>query len=82
MAASADSPARYSLGVAAGVLAVTIGIQALQSLAVLVVPILMPAAAAEIGVSVHFAGNFTAIVYASSMVAALMLAPAMAASLS
>jgi MFS family permease len=64
--------------VAVGVLAVTIAIQALQSLAVLVVPILMPAAAADIGVSAHFAGNFTAVVYASGMAGALMLASAIA----
>ena len=53
---------------------VTVAIQAIHSLAVLAIPVMLPAAASAIGVEARFAGLFTAIVYGTSIIAMLVLA--------
>ena len=62
------------LGRTLGAVGVTVAIQAIHSLAVLAIPVMLPAAAAAIGVESRFAGLFTAIVYGTSMVVMLALA--------
>lgn len=52
-------------------LAATLAVQALVSMAVLTVPVLAPAAAADVGVSAGYVGVFIALVYGGSMASSL-----------
>jgi len=52
-------------------LATTLGVQALASMALLTVPVLAPAAAAEIGVSAAYVGLYIALAYGASMASSL-----------
>lgn len=53
-------------------LAATLAVQLLVSMAVVTVPVLAPAAAAELGVSAGYVGFFIALVYGASMAASLV----------
>lgn len=56
-------------------LAVTLAVQVLVSMAVVTVPVLAPAVAAETGASASHVGIFIAMVYGASMVASLVSGP-------
>jgi MFS family permease len=56
-------------------LAVTLAVQVLVSMAVVTVPVLAPAVAAETGASVSHVGIFIAMVYGASMAASLVSGP-------
>lgn len=56
-------------------LAATLAVQVLVSMAVVTVPVLAPAVAAETGVSASYVGIFIAMVYGASMAASLVSGP-------
>lgn len=56
-------------------LATTLAVQVLVSMAVVTMPVLAPAVAAETGVSVSYIGIFIAMVYGASMAASLVSGP-------
>lgn len=74
MSSPGPHPPSDAIGRTLGTVGVTVAIQAIHSLAVLAIPVMLPEAAAAIGVESRFAGLFTAIVYGTSMVAMLFLA--------
>ena len=55
-----------------GPLAVTLAVQALVSMAVLTMPVVAPAAAADVGVPAAYVGLFIALVYGASMASSLV----------
>lgn len=65
-------PERLQPAVAA--IAVTMTVQVVHSLAILAIPLMLPAAAAELGIQSRFAGPFTAMAYACCMVSGLLVA--------
>ncbi len=61
-----------------GTVGVTIGTQVVHSMIILAVPVMLPAAAADLGVEGRFAGSFTAIAYTACMVVSIAIASSVA----
>ncbi len=61
-----------------GTVGVTIGTQVVHSMIILAVPVMLPAAAADLGVEGRFAGNFTAIAYSACIVVSILIASSIA----
>lgn len=66
------------LGRTIGTVGVTIGTQVVHSMIILAVPVMLPVAAADLGVESRFAGTFTAIAYTACMVVAIAIASSVA----